>query len=55
VTSETLIAAITGAVDNAVARRAAERSRPEPADTKVIKMRDVAARRGPDRRGGSGS
>lgn len=55
VTSETLIAAITGAVDNAVARRAAERPPAEPTDPKVIKMRDVAARRASDRRGGSGS
>ena len=32
VTSETLIAAITGAVDNAVTRRASDRATPEPSD-----------------------
>ena len=43
VTSETLIAAITGAVDNAVTRRASDRATPEPSDAKIIKMRDLNA------------
>jgi D-xylose transport system ATP-binding protein len=54
VTSETLIAAITGATDNAVARRASDRA-PEPTDGKVIRMRDLNARRGQNPRGGGGS
>ncbi len=45
VTSETLIAAITGAVDNAVTRRASDRATPEPSDAKIIKMRDLNRRR----------
>lgn len=45
VTSETLIAAITGAVDNAVARRAADRPSDRPADPKVIPLSDRDARR----------
>ncbi|GAA1678408.1 ATP-binding cassette domain-containing protein [Microbacterium lacus] len=45
VTSETLIAAITGAVDNAVARRAADRPSDRPADPKVIPLNDRDARR----------
>lgn len=52
VTSETLIAAITGAVDNAVTRRTTERTTPGPTDPNVIKMRDVTERRGRGRRGG---
>ena len=52
VTSETLIAAITGAVDNAVTRRASDRATPEPSDAKIIKMRDLNGRRGRDRRTG---
>lgn len=52
VTSETLIAAITGAVDNAVTQRASGRTTPEPSDPKIIKMRDVSDRRGRGRRGG---
>jgi D-xylose transport system ATP-binding protein len=52
VTSETLIAAITGAVDNAVTRRAADGATREPSDSKIIKMRDVGDRRGRGRRGG---
>jgi ABC-type sugar transport system ATPase subunit len=52
VTSETLIAAITGAVDNAVTRRASDRATPEPSDAKIIKMRDLTGRRGRDRRSG---
>ena len=55
VTSETLIAAITGATDNAVARRASDRVTPEPTDGKVIRMRDLGARRGQNPRGGAGS
>jgi D-xylose transport system ATP-binding protein len=54
VTSETLIAAITGATDNAVARRASDRA-PESTDGKVIRMRDLNARRGQNPRGGGGS
>lgn len=50
VTTETLIAAITGATDNAVARRASEQAAAESADGKVIPLRD--ARRGGDPRGG---
>ena len=53
VTSATLIAAITGAVDNAVTQRASGRTTPEPSDSKVIKMRDVNDRRGRGRRGES--
>ncbi len=53
VTSETLIAAITGAVDNAVARRASDRPTPEPSDAKIIRMRDLNSRRGRDLRGGT--
>jgi D-xylose transport system ATP-binding protein len=52
VTSETLIAAITGAVDNAVTRRASDRTTPEPSDAKIIKMRDLNGPRGRDRRTG---
>lgn len=55
VTSETLIAAITGATDNAVARRASDRATPEPTDGKVIRMRDLNARRRQNPRGGAGS
>ena len=47
VTSETLIAAITGATDNAVARR--ESDRPAPASTdggRIVRMPDRSARRG---------
>ena len=55
VTSETLIAAITGATDNAAARRASDRVTPEPTDGKVIRMRDLGARRGQNPRGGAGS
>ncbi len=51
VTTETLIAAITGATDNAVARRASEQAAAETADGKVIRLRD--ARRGGDPRGGA--
>ena len=54
VTSETLIAAITGAVDYAVARRVSDRDAPEPSDPKIIKMRGPDGRR-PARRGGSGA
>lgn len=50
VTTETLIAAITGATDNAVARRASAQAAAESADGKVIPLRD--ARRGGDPRGG---
>jgi len=53
VTSATLIAAITGATDNAVARRASERPTPEPTDGKIIRMR--GARRGNDPLGGGRS
>jgi D-xylose transport system ATP-binding protein len=52
VTSETLIAAITGATDNAVARRATEKPSTEPDDGKVIRMRDVKPRRPGDARNG---
>jgi D-xylose transport system ATP-binding protein len=52
VTSETLIAAITGAVDNAVTRRASDRTPPEPSDPKIITIPDINERRGRGRRGG---
>jgi D-xylose transport system ATP-binding protein len=52
VTSETLIAAITGATDNAVARRATEKPPAEPDDGKVIRMRDAKPRRPGDARNG---
>ncbi len=55
VTSETLIAAITGAVDNAVTRRASDRATPEPSDAKIIKMRDLNGRGGRGRRSGGES
>src|SRR5215207_3302746 len=47
VTSETLIAAITGATDNAVARRVSEKPTPDSSDGKVIRMRDLTSRRRP--------
>lgn len=52
VTSETLIAAITGATDNAVARREIDRARPAPEDGKIVRMRDLNARRDQKPRGG---
>jgi D-xylose transport system ATP-binding protein len=52
VTSETLIAAITGATDNAVARRATEKPSTEPDDGKVIRMRDAKSRRPGDAQNG---
>ncbi len=55
VTSETLIAAITGATDNAVARRSSDRATPDTADGKVVRMRDLNARRGQNPRGGGAS
>jgi D-xylose transport system ATP-binding protein len=55
VTSETLIAAITGATDNAVARRASDRATPPPDDGKIVRMRDLNARRDPGARGGGAS
>jgi D-xylose transport system ATP-binding protein len=55
VTIETLIAAFTGATDNAVARRASDRLPSEPTDGKVIRMRDLNARRGQNPRGGGGT
>jgi len=55
VTSETLIAAITGATDNAVARRASERATPDAAEGKIFRMRDLNARRDQKPRGGGPS
>jgi D-xylose transport system ATP-binding protein len=55
VTSETLIAAITGATDNAVARRASERATPDAAEGKIFRMRDLNARREQKPRGGGPS
>ncbi|MGZ8803830.1 MAG: ATP-binding cassette domain-containing protein [Microbacterium sp.] len=55
VTSETLIAAITGATDNAVARRSSDRATPDTADGKIVRMRDLNARRGQNPRGGGAS
>ncbi|HEX5728503.1 ATP-binding cassette domain-containing protein [Microbacterium sp.] len=45
VTSETLIAAITGATDNAVSRRAADVPASEPPEGKIIRLSDKGARR----------
>ncbi len=45
VTTQTLIAAITGAIDNAASLRAARRPDPEPADHNVIDLPTLAARR----------
>jgi D-xylose transport system ATP-binding protein len=55
VTSETLIAAITGATDNAVARRSSDRAAPDTTDGKVVRMRDLNSRRGQNPRGGGAS
>jgi D-xylose transport system ATP-binding protein len=52
VTSATLIAAITGATDNAVARRASDRETRGATDGNVVRMRDLNARRGDKPRGG---
>ena len=54
VTSETLIAAITGATDNAVARRESDRATPAT-DGKIVRMRDLNARRAQNPRGGGPS
>jgi D-xylose transport system ATP-binding protein len=54
VTSETLIAAITGATDNAVARRESDRATPAT-DGRIIRMRDLNARRAQNPRGGGPS
>ena len=51
VTSATLIAAITGATDNAVTRRAAEQPAIEPSDGKIIRMADKSGRRRRDAAG----
>jgi ABC-type sugar transport system ATPase subunit len=51
VTSATLIAAITGATDNAVARRESDRATPAT-DGKIVRMRDLNARRAQNPRGG---
>ena len=51
VTSATLIAAITGATDNAVARRESDRATPTT-DGKIVRMRDLNARRAQSPRGG---
>lgn len=45
VTTQTLIAAITGAIDNAASLRAARQPDPEPADRNIIDLPSVAARR----------
>jgi D-xylose transport system ATP-binding protein len=54
VTSETLIAAITGATDNAVARRESDRATPAT-DGRIVRMRDLNARRAQNPRGGGPS
>ncbi len=46
VTSATLIAAITGATDNAVTRRAADKPVPEKPEGTIIRMTDKSGRRG---------
>ncbi|SFS09175.1 D-xylose transport system ATP-binding protein [Microbacterium sp. cf046] len=51
VTSATLIAAITGATDNAVTRREAESPAREPNDPKIIRMSDKSGRRRHDAAG----
>ncbi|MET0828806.1 MAG: ATP-binding cassette domain-containing protein, partial [Microbacterium sp.] len=51
VTTATLIAAITGATDNAVTRRAAEQPVIEPSDAKIIRMADKSGRRHRDAAG----
>jgi len=51
VTSETLIAAITGATDNAVTRRAADAPASEPPEGKIIRLSDKGARRRRDAAG----
>jgi D-xylose transport system ATP-binding protein len=51
VTSATLIAAITGATDNAVTRRAADKPEPEKPEGTIIRMTDKGGRR---RRGAAG-
>lgn len=55
VTSETLIAAITGATDNAVARRESDRATPATGDGNIVRMRDLNAPRRPKPRGGGPS
>jgi D-xylose transport system ATP-binding protein len=54
VTSETLIAAITGATDNAVARRESDRTAPAT-DGRIVRMRDLNDRRARNPRGGGPS
>ncbi len=51
VTSATLIAAITGATDNAVTRREADTPVHEPSDGKIIRMSDKSGRRHRDAAG----
>ncbi|GAA3212336.1 ATP-binding cassette domain-containing protein [Microbacterium terregens] len=56
VTSATLIAAITGATDNAVTRRAADRPDAEPApEGEIIRMTDKSGRRKRNAPGGGGA